>query len=45
MKAERNRKYSSWVGASMVAALNNYAIVSKRDYEEAGPKIITKVFP
>ena len=43
--AERNRKYASWVGGTMYAGLNDYKMILKRDYDEVGSRLITKIFP
>jgi actin-related protein len=43
--AERNRKFASWTGAKILADLNNYNVITKKDYEDAGAKLITKIFP
>lgn len=43
--AERNRKYASWVGGCMYSQLNDYKMLLKRDYDEYGSRLITKLFP
>lgn len=45
VNAEKNRKYASWTGAKILADLDNLNVITKQDYEDAGSKLITKIFP
>ena len=37
-----NRKYSAWIGGSILGSLNSFASmwITKTEYEEAGPSIV-----
>jgi len=44
INAQNERKYSAWIGASVVCSIGNFQEmwISKNDYEEVGPQILHK---
>jgi actin len=46
INAQKERLYSSWIGASVVCSISNFQQmwISKNDYEEIGPSVINKKY-